>query len=223
MNVETVNWPGAPITGRWHEEQAVTLAGAANRVYKRGEVLAKADDGKWYKWVRETALVAIDANGDRGTLLDAVAIAAGTKTLSFALKYKNIIPGTVSIKSAADSDNSHVYTDDGHGTLSGVVTAAVAQRGFVDYRAGFVHILWESAQEADDVLASYSYGDQDGKTYPAGILIDQEAKASSDTAGTICVIGEVVKDRLVWPSGTTDAEKARALTHLESRHKIYAV
>ncbi len=221
MNVETVNWPGAPITGRWHEEQAATLAGAANRVYKRGEVLALADDGKWYKWARETALVAADTNGERGTDQAAVAIASGTKDIHFALKYKNIIPKTVNIKTAADSDNSHRYTDDGHGVLSGV--AADGQRGVVDYRSGVVYLHWEANQEADDVLASYSYGDQDGKTYAAGILIDQEVKASSDSVGTVCIIGEVVKDRLVWPASTTDAEKTRALDYLERHHKIYAV
>ena len=223
MSVKTVNWPDAPITGRWHEEQAVTLAGANNRVYKRGEVLSKAADGKWYKWARETALAAADSNGNRGTLLDAVAIVAATKSYTFALKYRNIIPGTVLIKSAADTDNSHRYADadSPHGALSGV--EADGQRGSIDYRAGLVHILWESNTEVDDVLASYSYGDQDGKTYPAGILIDQEVKASSDATGTVAIIGEVVKDQLVWPANTSDAEKTRALAHLEDYHKIYAV
>ncbi|MDE2700888.1 MAG: hypothetical protein OXI23_18620 [Gemmatimonadota bacterium] len=221
FGVETAQWPGAPITGRWHEELGVVIASGQGDL-KRGQVMAKANDGKWYKWVRETALAPADTDNNRGTARSGVAITAGTKDYHFALKHKNIAPGTLSIKSAVDANDSHRYTDDGHGRLTGKTSDG--QYGIVDYRSGIVHIHWEANQEADDLLCTYRYGDQHGKTFPAGILVDDEVKndAANDTSGTVVVIGEVVKSRLIWPGSTAAADITRALAHLESL-KIYAI
>ena len=217
MNTKTV-WPGAPIFGRWHEEQAVVIASGQDTL-KRGQVMSRGDDDKWYRYVKESSVVGSDADGSRGTALDAVTIASATKDYEFFLKHQRIVPGTLTLKSDADSDDSSQYSDDGLGYLSGV---AGVQWGFVDYPSGYVRIHWESGHEAGDILASYRYRNAAGKSVPRGVLVDWEVDATSETTGTVVIIGEVIKDRLEWPTNTTAAEIARAIALLENE-KIYAI
>ena len=97
FGVRTTEWPGAVVTGRWYEEQGVVIASGQGDL-KRGTVMSRARDGKWYKWARETAFVGADTANNRGTARSAVPVASGTKDYAFALKHKYIAPGTLTIK-----------------------------------------------------------------------------------------------------------------------------
>ena len=132
MAVETTLWPDGPITGRWFEEQAGKIAGGEGAL-RVGQVLAYGHDGKWYKLRKFTGVVGADSAGNRGTLFD-VAFAAATKSYNIFLAHAHIQPGSLSIKSAADANNSHVFDDDKMGGLAGVATDK--QRGVAHYEAG---------------------------------------------------------------------------------------
>lgn len=221
MSTTTTEWPGAPITGRWFEEQGGLLA-AGQGTLKRGQVLARGDDGKWRKY-GGTKLAAADSDGNRGTARNAVAVAGGNnQQITFFLKHHSIVPGTLTIKSAADSDDSHVYSDDGRGRLSGV--SADGQVGSVDYRSGLVTIDWLANAEADDILATFRYY-PDGNDGVLGVLRSYEVDTAgaNDKAAAIIVMGEVLFNRLIWPANTgpgafTADEKARGEALLRERH-----
>ena len=218
MNTVTTEWPGAPITGRWFEEQGGLLASGQGAL-KRGQVLSLADDGKWYKYSRELIQTAANNNGSRGTAQNAVVIVAGTTRYTFLLEHSNIVPGTLTIKSHVDANDSHQYSDDGRGRLSG--DSGDGQHGSVDYESGLVVIEWAQDIEVGNVLASYRHRADDNKGIPAGVLKNYEVDTTgADKGAAIVVIGEVLLDKLIWFTGISATERARGVELIRAR-QIY--
>ena len=93
-------------------------------------------------------------------------------------------------------------------------------------RQGQAQLYWDSNIEAGNALASYRYGNADGLSYPAGVLQNYEIDASDstqDVGATIVVMGELRADRLLWPSGIANADKAFALDYFRRHRHIYPI
>lgn len=186
------------VAGNFHAMAQVTVKSGEGAL-SRGTVLAKdASSGKY---------VALDVEGTvTGEL---IGTGNGTATdFSATLANSPVIARTVTITAG-----SVTATDNGHGKLNGTGVS-----GTINYDNGAVTLKYSTAPASGtQILAAYTHGNVADTHLPICILAEDVDATSTDKTGQAYFPGEYKLDDLVWPTGISAANKARAIGQLASR------
>ena len=194
-----------------------SVAGGGDLV--KGQVVALADDGKWYKLVREItvtgeALKGYYATGNagnrvvkQGVQIDAGHLKESTPHINFA--NARIIPGTVEVKLNNGGTVDDAVDDPHTGRLLKKADKTKVY-GDMEYLLGRGVLTYPSTTPATNgnVSADYRHGDPDGKSVPAGILIQDKLalSATANVTGSVLVFGEWALAP-VWPAANLAADE----------------